>query len=223
MQKIIHQIWVGPYSLPDIEKEYTLRIKENNSDFEYMFWTDKNVPTLPENLQKVYDILGKNEDYAFQADLLRLFVVYKYGGLYLDVDYKYIGSFTNSPFFDYSGVFFYHPTVHPTWGGDFTIPNGIFGAEKESEILKYLMNTITEQKHWMGPSWLGVEIRNFLNLKENESHNVVEQELLNRNFLYYSYNELQKTYVIHNALASWVPEHKKEFKSGNINFQKGKK
>lgn len=223
MEKHIHQIWIGPYEMPNIEKGYSASIKSYNNNYRYTLWNDSNIPVLPKELQELYTILGNNQDYAFQADLLRIFIVYTYGGLYLDVDYKFISSFDSSHFFDYDGVFFYHPTLDPLWGGDFTIPNGIFGAKKESEILRYLMSTITKDKYWMGPSWLGIEIRKYLGLDANESHKVVKEKLLELNYLYYSYNDLQKNYVVHNALASWMPEHKKEFESGNVNFQKGKK
>lgn len=223
MEKIIHQIWIGPYEMPEIEQEYSLSIKNNNSECEYMFWTDNNIPQLPYNLQEIYDILGKAEDYAFQADLMRLFLVYTYGGLYLDVDYKYINTFEKSNFFDYDGIFFYHPSYNTDWGGDFTIPNGIFGSKKKSKILEYIISTLTKENYWMGPSFLGSEVRRFLQLNQNESHDIVKSKLSDINFLYYSYDDLQNNYVVHNALASWIPEHKKEFQNGNVNFQKGKK
>lgn len=223
MEKIIHQIWVGPYQLPDIEQSYINEIKQKNSEFEYILWTDANIPPLPDKLQEIYEILGTNKDYAFQADLLRIFLIYKYGGLYLDVDYKYINSFINSPFFEFDGVFFFHPTLESSWKGDFTIPNGIFGAKKESHILEYLLSTLTPEKYWMGPSWLGLEIRKYFNFSETESHETLKFKLQQQNYLYYPYNKLQQEYVFHNALASWIPEHKHQFEIGNVNFQKGNK
>lgn len=222
MEKIIHQIWVGPYNIPDIEKEYINIIKKNNSECKYMFWTDQNLPELPAGLKIVYDNFGKAEDYAFQADLLRLFVVYKFGGLYLDVDFEHIHALTDSNFFNYDGVFFYHKNLG--FADDLTIPNGIFGSKKESKILEFIVNTINTHgcNGWLGPSWFGENIRRYFNLSINASHDMLNEDLEKINFLYFPYGLLH-TYVRHNALYSWAPKHKKEFKSGNVNYKTGKK
>jgi len=221
--KIIHQIWIGPFEMPDIEKQYVKDIKLNNPNFEHRLWTNDNVPRLPEKLQKIYNKYGEHEDYAFQADILRLFLIFEYGGLYFDVDFKHVGSLENAEFLNYDGVFTYHKTENSFWEEDLTIPNGIFGAIKHSEIFKFLLDDIDEIEPWTGPSWLGASVRKYFNLLSDTSHDIVLGKLREKNFCYYPYHSLENNYIKHYALASWMPENKLELKAGNINFQKGKK
>jgi mannosyltransferase OCH1-like enzyme len=222
MEKNIHQIWVGPYEMPDIEKEYVSNIKTHNLSFNHILWTNENLPHLPDKLKRIYDKLGEREDYAFQADILRLYVVYEFGGLYLDVDFKFINTFENSSFFENEGVFFFHKSKNET-DVDLTSPNGIFGAKKHSPILEFLIENIDENNWWVGPSWLGETLRKYFNLPKTASHEEVEKFFKTQNVLYYPFYELEKKYVRHLALASWQPEGKKQFKKGNINYQKGLK
>jgi hypothetical protein len=223
MDKIIHQIWVGPYEMPDLEREYVNGIRHNNTMFDHILWTNDNLPTLPSKLKRIYDEMGTREDYAFQADILRLFVVYEFGGLYLDVDFKPVGSFDTASFVHQDGVFFYHQSTNPEWGADLTSPNGIFGAKKHSDIIGFMIDSIDEKDWWVGPSWMGKTIRKYFSFSENTSHDELSTALQQKNFSYYPFHLLEQNYVKHLALASWIPEHRTHFKNGNVNFQKGKK
>lgn len=40
MEKIIHQIWIGPYKIPKLEEYFSKIMKEKKPDFEYMLWTN---------------------------------------------------------------------------------------------------------------------------------------------------------------------------------------
>lgn len=223
MEQIIHQIWVGPYEMPDIEKEYVNSIKINNPSFEHVLWTNQTIPTLPDKLQRIINKYALSKDYAFQADILRLFLVHEYGGLYLDVDFKYIGPFDKNEFINYEGIFYYHSTDNPSWAPDVTIPNGIFGATKNSKITQFLIDNINETQSWTGPSWMGKTVRAYLNLSEDALHSEVQSKLLEHNISYCPFKVLEQKYVKHLALASWTPENKKAFMQNNINFQKGLK
>jgi hypothetical protein len=70
---------------------------------------------------------------------------------------------------------------------------------------------------------MGQTIRKYFNLPENTSHEELEARLREKNFTYYPFHLLEEQYVRHLALASWIPEHRLQFKNGNINFQKGVK
>ena len=124
MEKIIHQIWVGKYDIPDREKYFIEQVKIINPSFDHMLWTDDNLPELPENIKTLYDNFEKVKDYAHMADVLRIFLVKEYGGLYIDVDFKPIKPFTLFDDNDSELFVCYHG------GNDFTMPNGVFGGKK---------------------------------------------------------------------------------------------
>ncbi|MBA2307625.1 hypothetical protein H0W26_05845 [Candidatus Dependentiae bacterium] len=81
--KIVHQIWVGPHQPPAIFKESQKSIQKYLPDWEYKLWTDADIPTLDLYNKKFYDL---STNYGEKADILRYELLYKYGGVYLDVD-----------------------------------------------------------------------------------------------------------------------------------------
>lgn len=80
--KIIHQIWIGsreaPISLMDTWKE-------KNYDWEYKFWNEKSInsefPGLLEN-----QLITKCKSMSGKADIIRYYILDKYGGIYIDAD-----------------------------------------------------------------------------------------------------------------------------------------
>jgi len=80
--KIIHQIWIGPKPMPSKFME-TWKIK--NPDYEYICWTEEKIKELKFTFkcQKIIDIVDL---YHGKADIMRLEILKKYGGIYLDAD-----------------------------------------------------------------------------------------------------------------------------------------
>lgn len=54
-----------------------------------MIWNEENIP---KDIKFVNDMLAKKH-YAFAADYIRMWAIYKYGGVYLDTDIEVIKSF----------------------------------------------------------------------------------------------------------------------------------
>jgi inositol phosphorylceramide mannosyltransferase catalytic subunit len=82
--RIFHQIWVGPDPLPGEYAGYQQTWPELNPAWELRFWTDDN---LPEGLlrSEVYD---RSRTPWERADILRLEVVLRYGGVHVDADFE---------------------------------------------------------------------------------------------------------------------------------------
>lgn len=80
--KIIHQIWIGPHPMPT---NFMNSWKNKNPDYEYICWTEEKIKELNFTFrcQKIIDIV---ELYHGKADIMRLEILYKYGGIYLDAD-----------------------------------------------------------------------------------------------------------------------------------------
>lgn len=82
--RVFHQIWVGPDPLPDEHAAYGDTWRRHHPDWELRLWTDDNLPegfVRPE----VYDL--QRTPYE-RADILRLEVVYRFGGVHVDTDFE---------------------------------------------------------------------------------------------------------------------------------------
>jgi mannosyltransferase OCH1-like enzyme len=80
INKIIHQIWLGN-PMPNRLKKYCQSWKEHHPDWEYKLWTEENLPELQN--QELYD---NAKTYAERSDIIRLEILKKYGGIYVDCD-----------------------------------------------------------------------------------------------------------------------------------------
>jgi len=212
MEKIIHQIWVGPYEMPDRERLFVQMVKDKNKTYEHKLWTNDNIPELPDNLKELYQKFELAEDYAHQADILRIFLIAKYGGIYMDVDFHCVGSIDNTDLSQSNGFFCYHG------GNDYTMPNGVFGLSKSAEIAQFLLDSVQPDNGWYGPSWLGDKVKEFLGFNRETDHELVKQGLDNIGIKYIMFPYWETKFFRHHALYSWSPENKANFKNGNINY-----
>ena len=83
--KIIHQIWVGPNKIPDRSVHFIRRIQELHPEFEHRLWT--NADLIPANFEN-YELIMSRPSWAQKADLMRYEILYRYGGVYLDIDFE---------------------------------------------------------------------------------------------------------------------------------------
>lgn len=90
--KIIHYCWFGGKDLPELEKKCMKTWKKILPDYTFMFW---NEHTFDINSVEWTKSAYKAHKYAFVADYVRLWALYKYGGVYLDTDIKMIKSFND--------------------------------------------------------------------------------------------------------------------------------
>lgn len=215
MEKIIHQIWVGPFEMPDREKRFVQKVKDMNPSYQHIFWTNENVPELPKNTKAIYDALGRAKDYAHQADVLRVYLVKMYGGIYLDVDFDCINGFEGKGFEQFQGMYLYHGGI------DYTIPNGAFGSAKNHPVINYMCEQIESKKWgWFGPSWMGNMVREYYGLPHECKHELLIPKLAEDNIMYKFFYEFESQNFRHHALYSWSPENRRNFESGNINYLK---
>jgi hypothetical protein len=213
MEKVIHQIWVGPFEMPNREKRFVQKTKEMNPSWTHILWTNDNLPELPEKLKQMYDFFGQQKDYAHQADVLRIYLVKLFGGVYLDVDFDCINGFENTNLHEYNGVYYNHG------GNDYTIPNGVFGSAKDHPLINYIFEQIDSSKWgWYGPSWLGNMVREYYQLPHECAHELLIPKLQEDNIRYDFFYELERDNFKHHALYSWSPENRRNFESGNINY-----
>lgn len=148
-----------------------------NPSWEYMFWNDSNVPEMPEEMQKVYDFFGETKQYTFQADVLRLFLVKEYGGLYVDVDFE-----PHTPFDGIEDL----ENLFLTWGPvQDRVMNGAFFAKIGDTAIIDLCNKVNIKTHFYGPDWYG--------------KNILQHDVNTMTF-----DDFQTKYAHHHHLNSWL-------------------
>lgn len=83
--QIIHLIWVGPHPVPASYEKLKESITKYMPSWECKLWTDKDIPALKLTTQAYYDA---EPNYGGKADILRYELLYRYGGVYLDIDFE---------------------------------------------------------------------------------------------------------------------------------------
>jgi hypothetical protein len=80
--RIFHQVWLGPDPLPEEFVRYQQTWREHHPAWDLRFWHEDNLP--PGLLrEEVYDRLRHPVE---RSDILRLELVYRFGGVYVDTD-----------------------------------------------------------------------------------------------------------------------------------------
>jgi len=86
--KIIHHIWMGNNAIPDFNLHCANSVKEANPAFEYILWRDGDVEKMMKTDFPDYcDKFNELPRMIMKVDMFRYFLMYKYGGLYTDMDY----------------------------------------------------------------------------------------------------------------------------------------
>lgn len=81
--KIIHYCWFGKNELPALAKKCIESWKKHCPDCEIIEWNeDKFDITCNQYVRQAYE----SKKYAFVSDYARFYIIYNYGGIYLDTD-----------------------------------------------------------------------------------------------------------------------------------------
>ena len=90
--KIIHYCWLSETTIPDSLQKCMNSWKIFLPDYEFIHW---NFERFPKGTSKWVDQAFENRKYAFAADFIRLYALYNYGGIYLDMDVEVVKSFNS--------------------------------------------------------------------------------------------------------------------------------
>lgn len=83
--KTIHQIHLGGQPLSDQEFKWQQTWKKYNPDWELILWDEDRLKTINIINEKHLD---NCDNYAMKSDVLRLDILYQFGGLYIDTDFE---------------------------------------------------------------------------------------------------------------------------------------
>jgi hypothetical protein len=80
--RIIHHIWIGPDPLPDDQKPWIKSWKRHHKGWEHRLWTEDDLPDDPIRPEVLERLRAPVE----RADILRLEILFRHGGVYVDTD-----------------------------------------------------------------------------------------------------------------------------------------
>ena len=124
--KIIHYCWFGGNHLPLLATECIESWKKVCPDFEICLWNEENFDlNANDYVKEAY----ANKKWAFVTDYVRLYVLYKFGGVYMDTDVELLKSL--DPFLIEKGF--------SGFENEHSVPTGIMASEKGNGFLKKLL------------------------------------------------------------------------------------
>lgn len=131
--KIIHYIWLGPKPLDKLSEKCMKTWEKVLPDYEVIRWNDEKCKSIIENndyAKQAYEA----KKYAFVSDYLRLYVLYNYGGIYMDTDVRVIKKIDE----------FLQFSAFTSFQDDTMIPTALMGSEKGGKwvgrLLEYYDN-----------------------------------------------------------------------------------
>jgi mannosyltransferase OCH1-like enzyme len=123
--RIIHYCWLSGDAVPENLRKCTDSWKEKLPGYEFMLWDFKR---FDKNNSPWVRRAFEEKKYAFAADVIRLFAVYHYGGIYLDMDIEVIKPF--------DGLLRNETMIAYEDNRTRRIEAGCFGAEKGHRFIK---------------------------------------------------------------------------------------
>ena len=94
--KKIHQVWIGPRVLPEKYVEMTAAMQAMHPEWEYKMWTHDEIFNdryADDIYLQAYIQDPDTFKWAFITDRIKLLLLRDFGGVYVDVDAKYVKSF----------------------------------------------------------------------------------------------------------------------------------
>lgn len=122
--KIIHYCWLSNDPIPETLQKCMDSWKKHLPDYEFIHW---NFDRFDKESSLWVKQAFENKKYAFAADYIRLFALYHYGGIYLDMDVEVLKPF--EPFLSLKTMICWQKDI----GG---LEVAAFGVEKHSKWIK---------------------------------------------------------------------------------------
>ena len=147
--KIIHQSWKNQ-NLREDYKKYSQTWKDLHPDYEYRLWTDEdNLRLIEEEDPDFVDDYNSYNHYIKRADAARYYYMYKYGGIYADLDFECLRNF--SPLlYDY----YNYDVILGDAPKEFTqTPNALMISKPGADFWLYVIQMMKERVNQACPPW----------------------------------------------------------------------
>lgn len=128
--KIIHYCWFGGNPLPELAQKCIESWKKYCPDYEIKRWDETNFDlNYNDYVREAYDA----KKWAFVTDVVRLYALVNYGGIYMDTDVEVLKPLDE--FLKYEAF--------SGFESERDIPTGIMASEKDQELFKELLDEYT--------------------------------------------------------------------------------
>lgn len=170
--KIIHYCWLSGDPIPADLQKCMRTWKKILPDYEFMLWDTKKFDI---NSSLWVKQAFENKKYAFAADYIRLYALYYYGGIYLDMDVEVLKS--------------YNPLLHLNMfiGKDHTLKNieaATWGATKKLDFIKVLLDFYKTQSFIKEDGTFNIEPMPYVVMKiwEKNNYNIIPVENIEESY-----------------------------------------
>lgn len=213
--KKLHYCWFGGGKKPELAEKCIASWKRFCPDYEIVEWNETNLDmdSFPAYVKEAY----ATKKWGFVPDYIRLWLVYTYGGIYLDTDVEIVKS--PDPLLS-------HPAFFGFEDGGCVALGLSFGAEPGNTILLEMMQDY-EARHFLKPDGSfdttpSPQINTVIFKRHGIVLNNTYQELKGLAVIYpteyfcplgYYSGELKvtkNTYSIHHYMASWQSKKQKK-------------
>lgn len=92
-ENLVHIIWLGKNEFPELTIKCMKSWKKYLTNQTICIWTEDSLDLSHDFVKIAYE----NKSWAFASDYLRLWVIHKYGGVYIDTDVELIKPIDNTP------------------------------------------------------------------------------------------------------------------------------
>jgi mannosyltransferase OCH1-like enzyme len=134
--RIFHQLWLGPKPFPEEYARYQQTWIDHHPDWELRFWTEED---LPGDLRRP-EVYEKLRPPWVRTDILRLEVVWRFGGVHVDTDFECLRPI--DPLLE--GV-----ELFTGWMEHDRTNHAILGAVPEHPVIDRALREIAPQDHFV--------------------------------------------------------------------------
>lgn len=213
--KKIHYCWFGGNPLPELALKCIESWKKFCPEYEIIEWNEKNFNI---NINQYIKEAYKNKKWAFVTDYVRLEVLYKYGGIYLDTDVELLRNLDD----------LLNQEAFTGYETSLDIPTGIIASQKGNKAIKIFLDDYKNRKFikWNGNFDLTTNVTTITKIATDKlgfipekGHQILEYGLSIYPKDYFCPKDYKtkeivltsNTYMIHHFNGSWL-ESKEERK-----------
>ena len=142
----LHFVWVGPKPVP---AEWIRAWRALHLDWEIRIWHEADLWALPLLNREVFRHYMRRSNYPGAADVARVEVLLRCGGVYSDIDSEPVRTLSDAPFMEAG---FFAAYTLPLKGHEGRVGNGTLGAVAGHPVLKDYARAIGQQGK-LEPAW----------------------------------------------------------------------
>lgn len=212
--KIIHYCWFGGNPLPELALKCIDSWKKHMPDYEIMEWNESNfdVNIIPYT-QQAYEA----KKYAYVSDYSRMWILYHFGGIYLDTDVEVLKDLT--PIIE-KGPYMGCENRIDEFSSKLKVATGLgMACEKSNSLVKDMMNLYENRQFTMRENNSVVTVVTIISdlLYERGLKSVNEIQVIDNFYIYpaeyfaprisaqHNIPVTDNTYTKHHYARTWMP------------------